>query len=147
MCYKTPADAGKELKQLEGEDFNAVINSPLKSKQDLIRLIQIVYAWMPTMITPFYKVSDFDNINFERLLWLAKSVRKRKVSEKEEEDILMQLSKLTKNRLVGTSKIMMILNPEVYPIYDSRVISTWNNIFKASQIKDESMKLKPEKAI
>ena len=100
---------------------------------------------MPTMITPFYKV-DLSNINFEKILTLALNVKLRKIEEADESELLILLSKLTKNRLVGTSKIMMILNPEIYPIFDSRVIISWNNIFK-EKIRDISTKTSPDKAI
>jgi hypothetical protein len=40
----------------------------------------------------------------------------------------------------------MILNPEKYPIFDSRVISAWNEIF-TPDLRDISIKTNPDLAI
>jgi hypothetical protein len=123
------------------------MNMQLKNFEDLIRLIQIVYAWMPTMITPFYKVSELDKVDFENLFLLSIKAREGTITIDEETTILILLSRVTKNRLVGTSKVMMVLNPNTYPIYDSRVILAFNNLFPHSHITNESTLTKPEIAI
>ncbi len=144
--FRTSSQADKELSKIEGLDFIAVKNSPLRNREDLIRLIQTVYAWMPTMITPFYLVNDISEIDFKRLFNLSKKARSGKLVDGEEKELFKNLALITNNHMVGASKVLMILNPEKYPIFDSRVISAWNEIF-TPDLRDISIKTNPDLAI
>jgi hypothetical protein len=144
--FRTSSQADKELSKLEGLDFIAVKNSPLRNQEDLIRLIQTVYAWMPTMITPFYLAKSIKKVDFKQLFILAKKARSGKIFEDEQKSLFKSLALITNNHMVGASKVLMILNPQKYPIFDSRVISAWNEIFTPG-LRDISIKTDPDIAI
>jgi hypothetical protein len=101
--FRTSSQADKELSKIEGLDFIAVKNSPLRNREDLIRLIQTVYAWMPTMITPFYLVNDISEIDFKRLFNLSKKARSGKLVDGEEKELFKNLALITNNHMVGAS--------------------------------------------
>lgn len=144
--FETCLQADRELRKLEGPDFIAVKNSPLRNGEDLIRLIQTVYAWMPTMIAPFYLANGILEIDFKRLFSLAIKARSGKIDDEGEKELFKNLALITNNHLVGASKVLMVLNSEKYPIFDSRVISAWNELF-TPDLRDISIITDPDKAI
>ncbi len=85
-----------------------------KSKFDkttLIGLAHMAYGWMPTMIQNI-TIKDFSD--WENLI-NAGSL---------ESDFLKKVMNLTNDSIVGASKLLHFLNPDLYPIYDSRVYKT-----------------------
>lgn len=121
----------EERSRLEGLDYQAVLRSPLNTVDDLIRIIHSVYGWMPTMLTSFNEINDIVNINFDRLLKLALEARHDPASLDFglENELFEGLALLTNNRMVGASKVLMVLNPNQYPIFDSRVKNSWNKFW------------------
>lgn len=115
-------------KGLEGQGFPIILKSPLKKADDLVRIIHMVYAWMPKMILSFE--DGIKTISKGTLYKLAKEARSGKISEENERNLLIGLSSLTNNHMVGASKVLMILNQKKYPILDSRVIKNWKIFFK-----------------
>jgi hypothetical protein len=113
--------------QIENLYFNAIVNAPLETIEDLLRIINMVYAWMPTMLKETSSVIDFENIDFNELLQIAQEVRRGEVNKPREIMLMSKLGKLTNNHMVGASKVLMVLNQDKYPIFDSRVLQTWNN--------------------
>lgn len=79
-------------------------------KQDIIVASYMVYGLMPTMLKNI-AVSD-DNI-----LTLNEVRNKGEITK---EDIL-KLIKITNNSVVGLSKLLHIIKPEKYAIWDSRI--------------------------
>lgn len=76
----------------------------------LIGLAHMAYGWMPTMIKRIKK----DDLDLK--MW------KRKIQRGEiDSSFLKQMMDLTNNSIVGTSKLLHFLNPDVYPIFDSKV--------------------------
>jgi len=110
----------------------------------------MVYAWMPTMLRSFSKVEGINAINLQDLLRYSQMARKKDITDDQERKLFTGLAKLTKNHMVGASKVLMVLNNEVYPIFDNRVMVGWNEypenknrkLSNKSIIKDENDCLK-----
>jgi hypothetical protein len=121
-------------KRIEGQGFPIILKSPLKKPDDLIRIIHMVYAWMPKMIVSFE--DGIKAISKGTLYKLAKEARSGKISEEKERNLLVNLASLTNNHIVGASKVLMIINQKRYPILDSRVIRNWKIFFKKNPFPD-----------
>ncbi len=81
------------------------------TEHDLIIAANFTYGWMPTILE--FKSDEFD---------LAVSiVNKAKQSKRISDEELLVLKKLMNNSIVGVSKILHFINPNVYAIWDSRV--------------------------
>lgn len=81
------------------------------TEHDLVIAANFTYGWMPTILE--FKSDDFD---------LAVSViNKAKHSERISDEDLLILKKLMNNSIVGVSKMLHFINPNVYAIWDSRV--------------------------
>lgn len=81
------------------------------TEHDLIIAANFTYGWMPTILE--FKSDEFD---------LAVSiVNKAKKSKRISDEELLVLKKLMNNSIVGVSKILHFINPNVYAIWDSRV--------------------------
>ena len=81
------------------------------TEHDLIIAANFTYGWMPTILE--FKSDEFD---------LAVSiVNKSKQSKRISDEELLILKKLMNNSIVGVSKILHFINPNVYAIWDSRV--------------------------
>lgn len=80
--------------------------------KDVIAGAYIVYGWMPTML----KKIDFETEDICSIL--------NKVREKEESILNHEVSsikKLTNNSVVGASKLLHLIKPDKFPIWDSRI--------------------------
>jgi hypothetical protein len=78
---------------------------------DLIIGINFTYGWMPTIF-------EFTSSNLEECIPLLNKVKSNSDLSKEE---LTLIKSTFNNSLVGTSKLLHFINPESYPIWDSRV--------------------------
>lgn len=132
---KNESNANKERKATEGLPYNIILNSPLNNPEDLVRIIHTVYAWMPTMIQDA-SIKKFESINLDQLFKNAKSARKNNIKTSDENDLFRTLAILTNNHMVGASKVLTVINPQKYPIFDSRVILGWNKFIEDFKIKD-----------
>lgn len=80
--------------------------------EDIIVGMGLVYSWMPTIPK---------NINFDLLdeaVPILNSIKNGAVIEKKEFDILKPLCN---NSLVGASKLLHFINPNLYAIWDSKI--------------------------
>lgn len=101
------------------------------TKDEFYKVIAFAYSWMPTI--PNVKVIDSKQWrDIKRLL--PTIARNSEALEK----LLFILLPIINNSLVGTSKVLHFISPEHVPIIDSRVLATWNRIFK--QRKDLTLK-------
>lgn len=81
------------------------------TEHNLIIAANFTYGWMPTILE--FKSDEFD---------LAVSVvNKAKQSKRISDEELLVLKKLMNNSIVGVSKMLHFINPNVYAIWDSRV--------------------------
>lgn len=81
------------------------------TEHDLIIAANFTYGWMPTILE--FKSDEFA---------LAVSViNKSKKSKRISNEDLFILKRLVNNSIVGVSKLLHFINPDVYAIWDSRV--------------------------
>lgn len=76
--------------------------------------VHFIYGWMPTILK-----LNVNNININHDVLCVLNVVKK--GERISEDNLVQLSKVINNSIVGTSKLLHFINPNIYAIWDSRV--------------------------
>jgi hypothetical protein len=125
-----------EFKWFE-ESYKAFKNFPLNDKKDLIYIIAFAYSWMPTMAnfkSPIDKdLSDLiGKINsFNGLNSLNEFVNKEPLAK----EILLSLVPIVNNSIVGTSKVLHFVNPNLFPIFDSRVLKGLNKILSSANYK------------
>ena len=82
------------------------------TKSDLIIGINFAYGWMPTMF-------KFKNDKLNRIVELLNKARNGAAVLSLEE--LKMMKSCLNNSIVGSSKLLHFVNPELYPIWDSRV--------------------------
>lgn len=81
------------------------------TESDLVVGANFTYGWMPTIL-------NFKSTEFERAV---KIINKAKRPERITDDEILILKRLINNSLVGVSKLLHFINPNVYAIWDSRV--------------------------
>lgn len=82
------------------------------TKHSLIIGINFTYGWMPTIL-------KLRNEHFEENVEILNRVKKGETINSNDYE---SLKSLFNNSLVGTSKLLHFINPEQYPIWDSRVL-------------------------
>jgi len=83
---------------------------------DFVIAANFTYGWMPTILN-FKPDRDSKELKFDRVVGLLNDARKRRLSAEE----VLEVKTLVNNSIVGTSKLLHFINPEVYTIWDSRV--------------------------
>ncbi len=81
------------------------------TRHNLIIGINFTYGWMPTIF-------DFRSDKFDEALEILHSVKNHCIVSAKQ---LETLKCLLNNSLVGSSKLLHFINPEIYAIWDSRV--------------------------
>jgi hypothetical protein len=81
------------------------------TEHDLVVAANFTYGWMPTILN--FKTDEFNSV--------ISILNEAKGPERISGDQLMTLKKLINNSLVGVSKLLHFINPNVYAIWDSRV--------------------------
>lgn len=106
------------------ESYGVFINegSP-ESREDFYKYVAFAYSWMPT-IPSVRAITPGEWKKISRLLKTAP------MNEPDLKKLLLILVPIINNSLVGTSKVLHFINPDQFPILDSRVIRTWNDLFK-----------------
>lgn len=127
--FTSEAQAQQDRLSLEGRAMPIILASPLQNPDDLVRMIHMVYAWMPKMLRSFNE--NIEATDLGELFRLARRARRSTITEKEENLLFEKLAYLTNYYMVGASKVLTILNHEVYPIFDSRVVASWNSFFNS----------------
>lgn len=90
------------------------------TERDLIISANFVYGWMPTILklNKNSKEYSIENLIKDSVKILNKIHYSNKALEKEDIETLM---KLINNSVVGVSKLLHFINPEKYPIFDSKI--------------------------
>lgn len=99
-------------------------NKKILTSNDVIVGAHMVYGWMPTIIT-IHENSDTISIEeaTKTLNWIkhypgtTEHIRRDELFHKE----LEQLKKKFNNSIVGVSKFLHFMRPDLFPIYDSRI--------------------------
>ena len=108
------------------EHFKDAAHSDLKH---IVASIFMVYGWMPTIPNIFKEInSDHRSYTIEDLPEVVRTIKKitDETSEKDILTLIENLKPLVNNSLVGTSKFLHFINPEIFPIWDSKVA---NNMY------------------
>jgi hypothetical protein len=96
-------------------EFVAYFNSLKEINiHNMIIGINFVYGWMPTI----FEFKKDDDKSFNDTLQLLNKVKNETLLNANELELLKSLFN---NSLVGTSKLLHFICPELYPIWDSRV--------------------------
>jgi hypothetical protein len=129
--WLTLASQNSVLKKIEKnkeiENFNHVVAASQAyttvNWQSAVALLHMVYGWMPRML----KITPHTPAQQQAILSLLMRAKAgHLLGEKE----LSDLKKFTNRSMVGASKLLHVLNPQTYPIWDSRVarVFLWNNV-------------------
>ena len=94
-----------------GQQYPALLSlaSKCEDPEDLVALSLAAYGWMPTILKGTLHYEDF---NLSAV---------RGVNQENARAYLKQSKPLIGNSWIGTSKFLHFINPEVFPIWDSRV--------------------------
>jgi hypothetical protein len=84
------------------------------NRHNMIIGINFVYGWMPTI----FEFKQEDDKKIKRAVQLLNKVKNKTILDANE---LNFLKSLFNNSLVGTSKLLHFICPQLYPIWDSRV--------------------------
>lgn len=85
--------------------------------ENLIIGISFTYSWMPTIL------KSINLPKVDETITILNEVKKGKLLDESE---LFNLKSNFNNSLVGTSKLLHFINPEIYAIWDSRVFRFLN---------------------
>lgn len=116
-----------EIESFKVDEENSYLNSyqefiqyfseaPKIEKHHLIISSHFVYGWMPTILK--LKLN-----NIEEVLQILNNAKTNKILNSIE---LEKLRFSVNNSLVGTSKLLHFINPEIYPIWDSKIFKYWS---------------------
>ena len=89
--------------------------------QDAVTLLHVVYAWMPTMLRT-QRFGDYEPNQKARIVKFLKLAQSGQALSVGQIEILMAFAN---NSVVGVSKLLHLLNPRQYPIWDSRVADVY----------------------
>lgn len=101
------------------------IHKPL-TKHDIIIGISFTYSWMPTILKSINEINE----DILRILNIAKN------GSKLNKEDLESLKNCFNNSLVGSSKLLHFINPEIYAIWDSRVYRYLTKKEPYNQVED-----------
>lgn len=87
------------------------------TKHNVVIGINFTYGWMPTIF-------DFRSSDIDLVIDILNRAKQGQIPNENELDIL---KKCFNNSLVGTSKILHFINPDVFAIWDSRVFRYLTN--------------------
>jgi hypothetical protein len=93
------------------EFIDFFVGEKVLTKSDLILGANFAYGWMPTILT-------FKNDNIKNCVQYINDVKNNQHLTNEQ---LEELKAFVNNSMVGVSKLLHFINPQTYPIWDSRV--------------------------
>lgn len=114
------------------EDFQAIIQVAARRQtldwEEAVALLHMVYGWMPTMLRPI-KPHDADMRN--RLLAHLQKVKAGELLTKDELEEVRDFANVS---IVGASKLLHVLCPSNYVIWDSRVARSflWEGVSRGA---------------
>lgn len=101
------------------EDFQAIIRSVARREEldwdEAVAILHMVYGWMPTKLRKI-GMSEPDEQE-----GLVSTLNKVKTGSALTSDELAEVQRFSNRSIVGASKLLHVICPENYPIWDSRV--------------------------
>ncbi len=110
------------------EDFQAIIQVASRRQildwEEAVALLHMVYGWMPTMLRTIEPHTPDQRIQ------LLTHLQKVKTGGLLTKDELADVKRFANRSVVGASKLLHVLNPLNYVIWDSRVAEAflWNGV-------------------
>ena len=99
------------------------------TEHDLVISANFTYGWMPTIL-------NFKSCEFNRAVEIINLAK----SQKRLTDIqILLLKSLINNSLVGVSKLLHFINPDVYAIWDSRVCRFLTGMSHRNKVENISL--------
>jgi len=110
------------------EIVSATARRPVLDWIEAVALLHMVYGWMPTMLRRTDLESPEDRVKLVRLLNEVKAGHLLSSNE------LAHVMRFANRSIVGASKLLHILNPNDYAIWDSRVadVFLWEGATRAT---------------
>jgi len=107
----------------------------VKSIKELHVLIAFAYSWMPTV--PEIHIDKIEDQN--KLISELQKLHEDDVSVLPE--LVLQLTPYINNSIVGTSKVLHFVAPNIVPVIDSRVVVGWHKFFNKHPVGNYSKAL------
>ena len=110
------------------EDFQAIIQVAARRQtldwEEVVALLHMVYGWMPTMLRP---IEPHTKVQRSQLLNYLQKVKMGSLLTTDE---LSDVQRFANRSVVGMSKLLHVLSPENYAIWDSRVAEAflWSGV-------------------
>lgn len=121
-----------------------------RRKIDVLALAHMVYGWMPTILNIDKKNAEqgvpssknwlnYFNIAIEKFNSNFEEIRKvnKKIDKQKLEDVIENTKIITNNSVIGASKLLHFINPEIFPIYDSRVFHAIRKLSGSKKEKED----------
>ena len=105
--------------------YKKVLYFKISDDNDVIRLAMMAYGWMPTMNKGRMIISEIDLTSIKYLLIKIQNTTEPETAFKlvfeEAKSTIDDFIKITNNSVVGLSKTLHILNPNIFPIVDKHL--------------------------
>ena len=125
--------------------YEKVLYFKISNENDVIRLAMMAYGWMPTMNKGRMIKSEIDLTSIKNLLIKIQNTTEPETALelvfKEGEETIEKFIKITNNSVVGLSKTLHILNPNIFPIVDKHLYNGIKNYGQHIGFKLESKKI------
>ena len=129
----------KKLPAIANEDnaveylYNKVIGFTVKDDNDVVRLAVLCYGWMPTMNKGKHIHKNINLKNIKEYLIRIQNSKTRKEAINivfQESTTTHDFLTLTNNSVIGLSKALHIIRPDVFPIIDGHILNGLRNYGK-----------------
>jgi hypothetical protein len=125
--------------------YEKVLCFKISDDNDVIRLAMMAYGWMPTMNKGRMIISEIDLTSIKDLLIKIQNTTEPETAFKlvfeEGKSTIDEFRKITNNSVVGLSKTLHILNPNIFPIVDKHLYNGIKNYGHHIGFKLESKKI------
>lgn len=125
--------------------YKKVLYFKISDDNDVIRLAMMAYGWMPTMNKGRMIISEIDLTSIKYLLIKIQNTTEPETAFKlvfeEAKSTIDDFIKITNNSVVGLSKTLHILNPNIFPIVDKHLYNGIKNYGQHIGFKLESKKI------
>lgn len=114
------------------DDFQAIVRVVARRDaldwDEAVAILHKVYGWMPTMLRPTAAHTERERT---RLLTSLEAAKRGELLDSEQ---LAWVQRFANRSIVGASKLLHVLNPANYVIWDSRVaeVFLWNDVTRAT---------------
>ena len=128
--WETLFDLSKKSKSINtsyslsyGVFLNFFAKKEILTKEDVIIGAHFAYGWMPTILNIYES-------NIDKQVSILNSLKNDRVTP--DKKGLMLLQSTFNNSIVGVSKLMHFISPDLIPIWDSRVHKNLKRVIKLS---------------